>query len=79
MSEQVAIFILPRMMREIRESLSLTQIQLYELSGISRQSISYYETGASVPNLDSAGKWLNAITREIRRLKRRGVRAMTEG
>ena len=49
MTEEVAKFVLPRIMREARESLALTQLELAKMSGISRQSISYYETGFTTP------------------------------
>lgn len=75
MSDEVAKFILPKMMNEIREALGLTKVEMSVRADISRQSITYYEAGKTVPNLDSTGKWLKAVTKEIRRLRRKAAKA----
>jgi len=65
MKKELTYFI-PKMMREIRESLGLTQSELARLTGLSRQSINSYETGLAEPRLDSLSKWLEVITAKIR-------------
>ena len=74
MSDEVAKFILPKVMTEIREALGLTKVEMSKKAGISRQSITYYESGKTFPNLESTGKWLNAVTKEIRKLRRKAAK-----
>ena len=61
---------LPVILKGIRKSLRLTQLELSQSSGLSRQTINYYETGRSVPSPESIDLWLKAINREIKRLRR---------
>ena len=70
--EVVAKAELPKLMRAIRVAVGLSQDELAKLSGISRQSISYYETADAVPTIGTLGKWLDAITLEIKKLRKRG-------
>ena len=74
MSEDVAKYILPKVMSEIREALKLTKVEMSQKADLARQSLTYYESGKTVPNLDSAGKWLSAVTKEIRKLRRKAAR-----
>lgn len=60
---------LPRVMTAIRKALGLSQQELAKLSGISRQMLSYYETGANAPTTHSLDSWLLAIKLEINKLK----------
>lgn len=60
---------LPKVMTAIRKALGLSQQELAKLSGISRQMLSYYETGGSVPTMHSLDSWLLAIKLEINKLK----------
>jgi len=62
---------LPKIMKGIRRSLMLSQDELSQLCGISRQSISYYESGKTTPEVDSMDKWLVAIKAQIRQLRYR--------
>ncbi len=70
--EIVAKAELPKLMRGIRVAVGLSQDELGRLSGISRQMISYYETADAVPTMETLGKWLDAITLEIKKLRKRG-------
>ena len=67
--EVIARAELPKMFRDIRLALGLTQEKMAELSGISRVQISYYETADSVPTMATFNKWLSAVTMEIRQLR----------
>jgi DNA-binding XRE family transcriptional regulator len=67
-------FILPKVMTEIRQALKLTKVQLSQKADISRQSLTYYESGKTFPTLESTGKWLNTVTKEIRKLRRKAAR-----
>ena len=70
--EIVAKAELPKLMRGIRVAVGLSQEEMARLSGISRQMISYYETADSVPTVGTLDKWLDAIVREIKRIRKRG-------
>ena len=61
---------LPKLMKGIRVALGLSQEGLATLSGISRQSISYYETGDMLPRAETLGKWLEAVTARIEELRK---------
>lgn len=65
--EVIARAELPKMFRGIRKAMGLSQQELANLSGISRVQISYYETADSVPTIATFNKWLDAVTKEIRR------------
>jgi transcriptional regulator with XRE-family HTH domain len=65
--------IISKLMKEIRLSLRLSKVELHELSDISRQSITYYEAGTSMPNLENLDKWLLAITKEIRKNRKKAI------
>jgi transcriptional regulator with XRE-family HTH domain len=67
--EVIARAELPKLFRDIRMALGLSQEKMSELSGISRVQISYYETADSVPTMATFNKWLLAVTREIRRIR----------
>lgn len=68
--EVIARAELPKMFRDIRMALGLSQEKMAELSGISRVQISYYETANTVPTMATFNKWLLAVTREIRRIRK---------
>ena len=68
--EIVAKAELPKVMKAIRAAVGLSQQEMASLSGISRQMISYYETADAVPTVGTLDKWLDAIVREIRRIRR---------
>ena len=67
--EVIARAELPKLFRNIRLALGLSQERMSELSGISRVQISYYETADSVPTMVTFNKWLSAVTSEIRRIR----------
>ena len=67
--EVIARAELPKMFRDIRLALGLSQEKMAELSGISRVQISYYETADSVPTMATFNKWLIAVTKEIKYLR----------
>ena len=68
--EVIARAELPKLFRAIRIALGLSQEKMSELSGISRVQISYYETADSVPTMVTFNKWLEAVTKEIKRLRK---------
>ena len=70
--EVVAKAELPKLMKQMRVALGLSQEELAKLSGISRQSVSYYETADAVPTIATLDKWLEAITKEIKELRKKG-------
>jgi len=57
------------LLKGVRKALKLSQQELAELSEISRQSISYYESGHVTPTIVSLNKWLNTVSREIKKRK----------
>lgn len=67
--EVIARAELPKLFREIRKALGLSQESMGKLSGISRVQISYYETADTIPTMATFNKWLSAATEEIRRLR----------
>lgn len=67
--EVIARAELPKLFRNIRLALGLSQGKMSELSGISRVQISYYETANTVPTMATFNKWLSATTKEIRRVR----------
>ena len=68
--EVIARAELPELFKAIRRALGLSQEKMSELSGISRVQISYYETADSVPTMATFNKWLEAITKEIKALRK---------
>jgi len=73
-SEIIAKAELPILLKGVRKALKLSQQELAELSEISRQSICYYESGHVTPTMMSLKMWLDAVSREIKRRKTKGVR-----
>jgi len=67
--EVIARAELPKLFKNIRMALGLSQEKMSELSGISRVQISYYETADSVPTMATFNKWLEAATKKIRELR----------
>ncbi len=60
---------LPRIMTAIRKALGLSQSELAELTGTSRQMLSYYETGAYEPTATSLDSWILGVKLTINKLK----------
>ena len=72
--EVIARAELPKLFRNIRLALGLSQERMSELSGISRVQISYYETADSVPTMGTFNKYLKSITKEIKALRNDALR-----
>lgn len=53
-------FVLPDRLRKAREVADMTQTQLAEVMGLSRRSVSYYESGESVPKRPQLIAWAMA-------------------
>ena len=51
--------------KEARQRAGLTQAELAKRSGVSQGKISEYETGTSLPRIDSAFKIANALNEKI--------------
>lgn len=68
--EVIARAQLPKLFKEIRKATGLSQERMGKLSGISRVQISYYETANTVPTMKTFNKWLEAATKEIKKLRK---------
>lgn len=68
--EVIARAELPKLFRGIRRALGLSQQKMGKLSGISRVQISYYETADTIPTMKTFNKWLDAVTWEIKELRK---------
>jgi len=77
--EVIARAELPKLFREIRRALGLSQDRMGKLSGISRVQISYYETADTVPTMATFNKWLSAATEEIRWLRKQSKKEVKYG
>lgn len=66
---------LPNIMKTVRKALKLSQKQLSEemlkldISGASRESISYWEDGKVAPGIASIRAWLKVTSCEITKLR----------
>ena len=67
----------PSLMRTIRKALGLSQEQMANLIGVSRQMINYYERGDAYPSISTWAEWLSVVEKQIKRLKNKD--AQTEG
>ena len=52
---------LPKVMFAVRKMTGLSQAELAELAGISRQTLSYYETGSTEPATHNLDSWILAV------------------
>ena len=57
---------LPRLLRTIREALGLSQEMIAEKSGVTRQLVSRWECGHSLPSKEHLDNWLTVIETQIR-------------
>lgn len=48
-------------LKKIRVNKNITQVELSDMTGITQQNISAYETGKNIPLLDSAAKIADAL------------------
>lgn len=60
---------LPRVMASIRQTLYLSQAELGKASGLSRQLLSYYETGVLEPTIHSLDSWLLGVKLVVNNLR----------
>ena len=74
--EVIARAELPKLFKAIRTALGLSQEKMSKLSGISRVQISYYETADSVPTMVTFNKWLEAVMKEIKDLRKKGSKSI---
>ena len=52
-------------LKDVRESIGMTQMELSEKSGINQSRISLYENGVHSPNLNTVKKLVEAMNMEI--------------
>jgi DNA-binding transcriptional regulator YiaG len=57
---------LPTLLRTIREALALSQEMIAEKSGVTRQLVSRWECGHSLPSKEQLDNWLSVIETQIR-------------
>ena len=60
------ISILPTLLRTIREALGLSQEMIAEKSGVTRQLVSRWECGHSLPSKEHLDSWLSVMETQIR-------------
>jgi len=60
----------PNLMRTIRKALGLSQEEMANLVGVSRQMINYYEGANAYPSADTWVKWIAVVERQIKKLRR---------
>lgn len=58
-----------QLMKGIRKALKLSQKEVADLSGLSRQAISMYETADMQPSIGSIKLYIEAISKQIIRLR----------
>jgi DNA-binding XRE family transcriptional regulator len=73
--EQISVELLlklvaPNLMRKIRKALGLTQEQMANLVGVSRQMVNYYEQAYAYPSADTWVKWIDVVEKQIKKLRR---------
>jgi len=59
----------PYLMRAIRKALGLSQEQMANLVGISRQMVNYYERGDAYPSTGTWMNWTMAVEKQIKILR----------
>jgi DNA-binding XRE family transcriptional regulator len=60
----------PNLMRKIRTALGLSQEEMANLVGVSRQMINYYEGASAYPSADTWVKWISVVEKQIKKLRR---------
>jgi len=69
-TEQQFKIITPSPMRTIRKALGLSQEQMANLIGVTRQMVNYYERGDAYPSTETWVNWTDAVEKQIRKLRR---------
>lgn len=69
-TEQQFKIITPSLMRTIRKALGLSQEQMANLIGVTRQMVNYYERGDAYPSTETWVNWTDAVEKQIRKLRR---------
>lgn len=67
-NERMLKIITPNLMKTIRKALGLSQEQMANLVGVSRQMINYYEQGDAYPSIGTWINWTDAVEKRIRKL-----------
>ena len=65
--------------RQIRKALGLSQQEMADLVGVSRQMMNYYEQGKAYPSALTWMNWLRVIEKQIRELRKEQKRKQREG
>jgi len=60
----------PNLMRVIRKALGLSQEEIANLVGVSRQMVNYYEQANAYPSADTWIKWIDVVEKQIKKLRR---------
>ncbi len=60
----------PSLMRTIRKALGLSQEQMANLVGVTRQMVNYYERGDAYPSTETWVNWVMAIEKQIKKLRK---------
>jgi len=66
--KQDVLSVLPDLMREIREATHISQTELAQKLGLSRQYIAQWEKGQSTPSREQLSQWVKMLHQEIQRL-----------
>ena len=64
----------PSLIRTIRKALGLSQEQMANLIGVTRQMVNYYERGDAYPSIETWVKWTDAVEKQIKKLKKHEAR-----
>ena len=59
----------PSLMRTIRKALGLSQEQIANLIGVTRQMVNYYERGDAYPSTETWVNWVMAVEKQIKKLR----------
>lgn len=70
MNDQKLKIITPKLMRKLRNALGLSQVQMAKLIGVSRQMVNYYEMGDAYPSTGTWLNWIEAVEKQINKLRR---------
>lgn len=60
----------PSLMRTIRKALGLSQEQMANLIGVTRQMVNYYERGDAYPSTETWVNWTMAVEKQIKKLRK---------
>ena len=69
-TEQQFKVVTPSLMRTIRKALGLSQEQIANLIGVTRQMVNYYERGDAYPSIETWVNWTDAVEKQIKKLKK---------